>query len=151
MWVPLHCRSSRHSEECLRPRLKHQIRVHRIPPDRPDGNDTTDSINGNCANTPVEVFETHFAFQIEEYAMREDSGGAGKRRGGLSTKRALIANDDVVISQSTIKFRRGGLTAEKPGRSARRFSGAQARRNGTPYRRLSTRFPQANFATCLSR
>jgi N-methylhydantoinase B/oxoprolinase/acetone carboxylase alpha subunit len=66
-----------------------------------DGNDTTDSINGNCANTPVEVFETRFAWQIEAYALRQDSGGPGRFRGGLSTHRALIATDDVVISQST--------------------------------------------------
>jgi N-methylhydantoinase B len=82
-----------------------------------DGNDTTDSINGNCANTPVEVFETRFALQIEEYAMRQDSGGAGKHRGGLSTKRALIATDDVVISQSTNRHKlpAWGLDGGKPG------------------------------------
>ena len=42
-----------------------------------DGNDVTDSINGNCANTPMEVFETRFPWIVEEYALSPDSGGAG--------------------------------------------------------------------------
>ena len=46
-----------------------------------DGNDATDSINGNCANTPMEVFETRFPWIVEEYALRPDSGGAGRHRG----------------------------------------------------------------------
>jgi len=66
-----------------------------------DGNDSTDSINGNCANTPVEVFETRFAWQVQEYSLRADSGGAGKFRGGLSTSRTLKATTDIVVSQTT--------------------------------------------------
>lgn len=66
-----------------------------------DGNDSTDSINGNCANTPVEVFETRFAWQVQEYSLRQDSGGAGMYRGGSSTSRTLKATTDIVISQTT--------------------------------------------------
>jgi len=54
-----------------------------------DGNDATDSINGNCRVIPVEVFETRFPLQCESYIMVEDSGGAGRHRGGLSTQRTL--------------------------------------------------------------
>ena len=48
-----------------------------------DGNDATDSINGNCANTPTEVFETRFPWIVEEYALRPDSGRGGCAPRGL--------------------------------------------------------------------
>lgn len=82
-----------------------------------DGNDTTDSINGNCANTPVEVFETRFGWEVEEYSMRPDSGGAGTYRGGLSTSRTLRAMTDIVISQTTNRHKEPawGLKGGQPG------------------------------------
>jgi N-methylhydantoinase B/oxoprolinase/acetone carboxylase alpha subunit len=61
-----------------------------------DGNDATDSINGNCRVIPVEVFETRFPMQCESYIMVEDSGGAGKFRGGLSTQRTLKSLDTAI-------------------------------------------------------
>ena len=61
-----------------------------------DGNDATDSINGNCRVIPVEVFETRFPMQCESYKMVEDSGGAGRHRGGLSTQRTLKSLDTVI-------------------------------------------------------
>ena len=54
-----------------------------------DGNDATDSINGNCRVIPVEVFETRFPLQCESFKLVQDSGGAGEHRGGLSTQRTL--------------------------------------------------------------
>jgi N-methylhydantoinase B len=46
------------------------------------------TINGNCRNTPVEVFETRYPpFVIEAYRLRTDSGGAGEFRGGLGGER----------------------------------------------------------------
>ena len=68
-----------------------------------DGNDATDSINGNCANTPTEVFETRYPWIVEEYALRTDSGGAGEHRGGLSISKTMLATGDVMISQMTNK------------------------------------------------
>ncbi len=41
-----------------------------------DGNNVVIVINGNCMATPVEIFETRFPFIIENYCLREDSGGA---------------------------------------------------------------------------
>jgi len=58
-----------------------------------DGNDATDSINGNCRVTPVEVFETRYPFLCENYSLVTDSGGAGRHRGGLSTQRTLKTLD----------------------------------------------------------
>ena len=45
------------------------------------------SNNGNCRNTPVEILETKYPFIVEEYALRPDSAGAGRWRGGLATSR----------------------------------------------------------------
>ena len=71
-----------------------------------DGNDATDSINGNCANTPTEVFETRFPWIVEEYALRPDSGGAGAHRGGLSISKTMLCTGPVMISQMTNKHKK---------------------------------------------
>jgi N-methylhydantoinase B/oxoprolinase/acetone carboxylase alpha subunit len=70
-----------------------------------DGNDATDSINGNCGNTPMEVFETRYPWIVEEYALRPDSGGAGEHRGGLSTSKTMLSTGNVLISQMTNKHK----------------------------------------------
>jgi N-methylhydantoinase B/oxoprolinase/acetone carboxylase alpha subunit len=70
-----------------------------------DGNDATDSINGNCANTPMEVFETRFPWIVEEYALRPNSGGAGKFRGGLSNVKQMICTGEMLVSQMTNKHK----------------------------------------------
>jgi len=36
----------------------------------------------NTRNTPVEVLETRFPLRVRRYALRDGSGGAGRRRGG---------------------------------------------------------------------
>ena len=56
-----------------------------------DGNDCTIAINGNCRFNPTEVFETRFPFRVENCEMTQDSGGAGKWRGGLGYTRTLLA------------------------------------------------------------
>jgi N-methylhydantoinase B/oxoprolinase/acetone carboxylase alpha subunit len=70
-----------------------------------DGNDATDSINGNCANTPMEVFETRFPWIVEEYALRANSGGAGKFRGGLSNVKQMMCTGEMLVSQMTNKHK----------------------------------------------
>ena len=72
-----------------------------------DGNDATDSINGNCANTPMEVFETRFPWIVEEYALRPDSGGAGRHRGGLSNVKQMLCTGEMLVSQMTNKHKIG--------------------------------------------
>jgi N-methylhydantoinase B/oxoprolinase/acetone carboxylase alpha subunit len=54
-----------------------------------DGNSAQNHIHGNCRTTPIEVFETRFPFVVERYELIPDSGGAGRRRGGLATRRIL--------------------------------------------------------------
>lgn len=57
------------------------------------------TINGNCRNTPVEVFETRYpSFLIDEYRLLADSGGPGQWRGGLGGERILTVVADVTVS-----------------------------------------------------
>jgi N-methylhydantoinase B/oxoprolinase/acetone carboxylase alpha subunit len=54
-----------------------------------DGNDAIVVKNGNCRNTPVEIFETRYPLRVLEYSLISDSGGPGRMRGGLGTRRIL--------------------------------------------------------------
>jgi N-methylhydantoinase B/oxoprolinase/acetone carboxylase alpha subunit len=58
------------------------------------------TINGNCRNTPVEVFETRYpAFRIESYRLVQDSGGPGEFRGGLGGERVFtVTVPEVTVS-----------------------------------------------------
>jgi N-methylhydantoinase B len=50
--------------------------------------------HGDTFNVPVEVLETRFPLMIEKYALRRDSGGAGKFRGGLGLERVYRILDN---------------------------------------------------------
>ena len=56
-----------------------------------DGNHTQCPINGNCRNTPVEVFETRYPWLTETYRIEGGSGGHGRHRGGHGSTRVLKA------------------------------------------------------------
>jgi N-methylhydantoinase B len=57
------------------------------------------TINGNCRNTPVEIFETRYpAFRIESYRLLADSGGPGQFRGGLGGERIFT----VIVPEVTV-------------------------------------------------
>ena len=65
-----------------------------------DGNNMVVTINGNCRNTPVEVFETRYpAFRVESYRLVPDSGGPGEFRGGLGGERIFtVTVPEVTVS-----------------------------------------------------
>lgn len=67
-----------------------------------DGNDATIVKNGNCRNTPVEIFETRFPLVTKEYALIVDSGGAGTHRGGLGTRRVMQLGKGAEIMLSAL-------------------------------------------------
>ena len=52
-----------------------------------DGNDALCIPNGNCPVTPVEILEMRYPIFHESYTLHEGSGGAGRNRGGLGTRR----------------------------------------------------------------
>ncbi|MFP8891906.1 hydantoinase B/oxoprolinase family protein, partial [Natrialbaceae archaeon A-CW2] len=68
-------------------------------------------------NTPIEVFEATSPVLFEQYALREDSAGAGKHRGGLGVRRDYRLRDEANVF-TTIKktrFEGWGLDGGAPG------------------------------------
>jgi N-methylhydantoinase B len=56
---------------------------------RKDGNDGEVTRHSNCRNTPIEVFEYRYPLLTLDHGLAQDSGGAGRHRGGLATYRTL--------------------------------------------------------------
>ena len=86
-----------------------------------DGNSAQNHIHGNCRNTPIEVFETRFPFRTIGYGLVPDSGGPGRRRGGLAVWRDLeVLAPEVTASALMDRVERGawGLFGGLPGRCA---------------------------------
>ncbi|MGU3575282.1 hydantoinase B/oxoprolinase family protein [Brucellaceae bacterium C25G] len=54
-----------------------------------DGKDAVQVYMTNTANTPIEAIEREFPLLVEEYSIVEDSGGAGKFRGGCGLRRVI--------------------------------------------------------------
>ena len=53
----------------------------------------------NVMNTPVEVVESEYPLMVEELALRPDSGGDGRHRGGLGFRRAYrVLGPDVTLT-----------------------------------------------------
>ena len=61
-----------------------------------DGVSATVAINdGDTHNGPTEQVEAKFPLLVERYALRQDSGGAGRQRGGLGTEQVVRALHDI--------------------------------------------------------
>lgn len=52
-----------------------------------DGPDAVQTTLHNTENAPIEEVEIHYPFRIRRYELIEDSGGAGKYRGGMGIRR----------------------------------------------------------------
>lgn len=56
-----------------------------------DGMDAVHVHMTNTSNLPVEALENEYPLQVDEYALVVDSGGTGRRRGGLGIARQIRA------------------------------------------------------------
>jgi N-methylhydantoinase B/oxoprolinase/acetone carboxylase alpha subunit len=86
-----------------------------------DGQSAQNHVHGNCRNTPIEVFESRFPFRTLAYGLIPDSGGPGRRRGGLAVRRDLeVLAPEVTASAMLDRVERGawGLFGGLPGRCA---------------------------------
>jgi N-methylhydantoinase B len=64
-----------------------------------DGNSATVCMNdGDTHNHPVEQMEAKYPLLFERHALRPDSGGAGRYRGGLGTEQAVQARSPININ-----------------------------------------------------
>lgn len=84
-----------------------------------DGVDGRDSGISNLANNPVETVEAELGVEIMSYALRPDSGGAGRWRGGCGmelTFRALTDDTNVLgRGMERLLFRPWGSNGGQPG------------------------------------
>jgi len=73
-----------------------------------DGCDGVDNPLSNCSNTPVEALDQDFAFfRVTDYALRADSAGVGRHRGGAGfLRRFEITEDGVKLALYSDHFRR---------------------------------------------
>jgi N-methylhydantoinase B len=71
-----------------------------------DGEDASVSVcQGDVRNAPIELQELQYPFVVEQFALRTDSGGPGKYRGGLGTAityRCLQACNVNINSERTV-------------------------------------------------
>ncbi|MEE2721103.1 MAG: hydantoinase B/oxoprolinase family protein [Pseudomonadota bacterium] len=84
-----------------------------------DGISATVCINdGDTHNSPAEQLEAKYPLLIENYALREDSGGAGEFRGGLGCENTVQARADLMLNAQVERMHckpwglNGGLDAE---------------------------------------
>jgi N-methylhydantoinase B len=64
-----------------------------------DGMSATVCLNdGDTHNHPVEQMEAKYPMLFERHALREDSGGAGRHRGGLGTEQVVQARAPININ-----------------------------------------------------
>ena len=96
-----------------------------------DGEDgVMSAVNGSIKLQPAEVFEAKYPILVTEYALRPDSEGPGRRRGGFGVKRSFQLEADASLylwmerSVTPAWGLFGGETAEVP---KMRISGSQER------------------------
>jgi N-methylhydantoinase B len=70
-----------------------------------DGPSAVHVAMSNTLNTPVEALERDFPLRVVRYAVRRDSGGAGRHRGGDGVVRELEALADMTYSLITERRR----------------------------------------------
>ena len=106
-----------------------------------DGADVVDGPLSNCSNIPIEAFEHDYPFlRIVRREMIQDSGGPGRRRGGLGVRGVYeVLEDNVMFSGYTdrVKFAPWGLFGGRPGRGSQFY----VNRNGEKIKLQS----KANF------
>ncbi len=87
-----------------------------------DGKDGVQVGITNTSNLPVESIEQEYPLRVEEYGFVEDSGGAGRCRGGMGLRRVLTpVGHDCVFNGAgeRFRYRPWGLFGGQPGSSGR--------------------------------
>ncbi|MBM3679031.1 MAG: hydantoinase B/oxoprolinase family protein, partial [Actinobacteria bacterium] len=83
-----------------------------------DGNDGLTNPASLAANIPVEVAESEFPIVVERYGLVPDSGGPGRRRGGLAIERVwrcLTPDTSLIVRSDRCAHPPYGLAGGEPG------------------------------------
>ncbi len=83
-----------------------------------DGIDAIHTHMTNSLNTPVEALESFYPLRVRRYAVRRNSGGAGRHRGGDGVIREieLLAEAQIAILADRRRFPPYGLAGGQPGK-----------------------------------
>ncbi|MFQ5663625.1 MAG: hydantoinase B/oxoprolinase family protein [Terriglobia bacterium] len=83
-----------------------------------DGLDAIHTHMTNSLNTPVEALESFYPLRVRRYALRRNSGGAGRHRGGDGIVREieLLAEAQFAILSDRRRFAPYGLKGGRPGK-----------------------------------
>ncbi len=87
-----------------------------------DGKDGVQVGITNTSNLPVESIEQEYPLRVEEYSFVEDSGGAGKFRGGMGLRRVLTPVDHECVFNGAgerFRYQPWGLFGGEAGASGR--------------------------------
>ena len=96
------------------------------------GADGTHSHMTNTRNTPIEAFELAYPLRVVEYALRPDSGGQGRHRGGAGLRRVLeVLTDDATASVVSERRRHAPPGAAGGGDGARGRNAVRRAAGGT--------------------
>jgi N-methylhydantoinase B len=89
-------------------------------PDR-DGVDGIHTHMTNSLNTPIEALEYSYPLRVRRYGYRQDSGGAGRYRGGNGLVREMefLAEAQVSLLADRHRFAPYGLAGGQPGSCGR--------------------------------
>ena len=86
-----------------------------------DGIDAIHTHMTNTMNTPIEAIETSYPMQVEQYAIRRGTGGAGEYQGGSGIVRAfrILTDAEVTILSERRVFNPYGLQGGEDGQCGR--------------------------------
>ena len=87
-----------------------------------DGKDGVQVHITNTSNLPVEAIEMEYPLRVEEYSLVQDSGGAGRYRGGMGLRRVVRpVGHDCIFNGVGERFRQQpwGLFGGEPGASGK--------------------------------
>ncbi|MDA4848773.1 hydantoinase B/oxoprolinase family protein [Hoeflea poritis] len=87
-----------------------------------DGKDGVQVGITNTSNLPVESIEQEYPLRVEEYSLVENSGGAGKHRGGMGLRRVVTPVEHSCVFNGAgerFRYQPWGLFGGEPGGSGR--------------------------------
>ncbi len=110
-----------------------------------DGKDGVQVGITNTSNLPVEAIEQEYPLRVEEYSLVEDSGGAGRYRGGMGLRRIVTPVDHTCVFNGAgerFRYQPWGLFGGEAGGSGRFLL-----RNGDGEHRLDDKPGEVSVST----